>query len=232
MPRLRGDTVDLREVALRDAHSLFALISTDPKVQQYISPPPPSERAFAGFIVWSHRERAAGRAVCFAVVPRGSRRAVGLFQVRALEPTFFIAEWGFALGSAFWSTGIFAEAARLVATFAFDTLGVHRLEGRAATANARGNGALTKIGASSEAVLKNALERDGAYHEQLLWTLIREDWESSRAAAREPFSADDVRRRIRQALVAFQTELVAAAPPKGSPRLRPYPFFIGGSRPH
>jgi len=31
-------------------------------------------------------------------------------------------------------------------------LGAHRIEGRAATANARGNGALLKIGATSEAV--------------------------------------------------------------------------------
>ena len=163
-------------------------------------------------------------------MPRGSRRAVGLFQVRALEPSFFTAEWGFALGSAFWSTGIFAEAARLVAAFAFQTLGVHRLEGRAATANARGNGALTKIGATSEAVLKNSLERHGVYHEQLLWTLIREEWDERQAVARERFSADEVRRRIRHALVTFQAQLVAAAPPKSSLRLRRYPFFIGGSR--
>ncbi len=163
--------MDLREVASSDAHSLFALISDDPKVEQYISPPPPSEGAFAGFIDWAQRER-AGKGVCFAVVPHGLEQAVGLFQVRALEPTFFTAEWGFALGSSFWSTGIFEEAATLVADFTFDVLGAFRIEGRAATVNARGNGALTKIGAISEAILKNALGRDGTWHEQLLWTLV------------------------------------------------------------
>jgi len=68
----------LREVASSDAHSLFALISNDPKVEQYISVPPPSAAAFTGFIAWSHRERAAGKGVCFAVVPNGLKQAVGL----------------------------------------------------------------------------------------------------------------------------------------------------------
>ena len=224
--------MSLREVAVRDAHSLFALISSDPKVQQYISPPPPSENAFAGFIAWSHQERAAGRSVCFAVVPRGLRRAVGLFQLRALALDFFIAEWGFALGSAFWSTGIFSEAAHLVADFAFDVLGAHRIEGRAATANARGNGALLKIGATSEAVLKDALEREGAYHEQLLWTIIREEWKERPSVERERFSADDVQQRIRQAIERCQAQLIATAPLRSSMRVRPFPFFIGGSRIH
>jgi hypothetical protein len=29
-------------------------------------------------------------------------QAIGLFQLRSLEPTFETAEWGFAIGTAFW----------------------------------------------------------------------------------------------------------------------------------
>jgi RimJ/RimL family protein N-acetyltransferase len=210
---------------------LFALISDDPKVEQYISAPPPSAAAFAGFIAWSHRERAAGKAVCFAVVPSGLKHAVGLFQVRALEPGFFIAEWGFALGSAFWSTGMFEEAAALVADFAFDVLGAHRIEGRAATANARGNGALLKIGAVSEAVLKRALEREGAYQEQLLWTIIREEWRERRTDGRERFSARGAERKIQMAIREVQAQLAATAPQKASLHVQLYPFFVGGRKP-
>ena len=223
--------MDLREVESSDAHSLFTLISDDPKVEQYISPPPPSEDAFAGFIAWSHRERAEGRGVCFAIVPKGLEQAVGLFQVRALEPKFFIAEWGFALGSSFWSTGMFEEAATLVANFTFDVLGAHRIEGRAATVNGRGNGALTKIGAVSEAILKNALGRDGAWHDQLLWTIIREEWKDRQTGARERFSVDQAQQRIQQAIQECQAQLAATAPLKSSIRSPLFPFFISGRPP-
>jgi RimJ/RimL family protein N-acetyltransferase len=220
--------VRLREIALTDAHTLFALITNDPKVQHYISAPPPSEAAFAGFIAWCHRERAAGKCVCFAVTPRGLDEAVGLFQVKALDPDFFTAEWGFALGSAFWSTGVFEEAATLVADFTFETLGAHRIEGRAATANGRGNGALMKIGAVSEAVLEAALERDGMLHEQVLWTLIREEWNARSGAVRERFSADEVREKVQHAIQDVQAQLVSTPPEKQTRQAEPYPFFIGG----
>ena len=137
VPTLSGPTVQIREVDDRDTGSLFELL-TDGKVARYISTPPPSASAFHGFIEWAHRRREAGTCVCFAVVPRGLNQAIGLFQLRALEPSFRIAEWGFALGSAFWSTGIFTEAASLVADFAFKTIGVHRLEARAVIENGRG----------------------------------------------------------------------------------------------
>ena len=53
------------------------------------------------------RERAAGRYACFAVVPPGYDVAVGIFQVRQLDPAFTTGEWGACLGSQFWGTGVF-----------------------------------------------------------------------------------------------------------------------------
>ena len=83
--------------------------------------------------------------------------AIGIFQVRQLEPGFATAEWGFAIGSAFWGTGMFLDGAQLVVNFAFDVIGTHRLEARAAVKNGRGNGALRKLGATQEGVLRRSL---------------------------------------------------------------------------
>ena len=51
----------------------------------------------------------------------------------------------------------------MVVDFAFDTLGVHRLEARAAVANGRGNGALRKIGAVQEGVLRKSFLKNGQH---------------------------------------------------------------------
>src|SRR5581483_6880175 len=117
----------------------------------------------------------------FAVVPDGFDTAVGLFQVRQLDPTFSTAEWGFAIGSAFWGTGLFQKGAELVLNFAFAAIGVHRVEARAAVANGRGNGALRKIGAVQEGILRKSFLRDGKYLDQTLWAIIAEDWYRSKA---------------------------------------------------
>ena len=180
LPTLTGSKLTLRDLRLSDAPSLLAMLATE-EVARFISPPPTTVEGFERFIAWTHRERVAGNYICFAVVPEGIDTAVGLFQVRQLEPGFGTAEWGFAIGSPYWGSGIFAEGARLVVNFAFEVIGVHRLEARAAVHNGRGNGALRKLGAVQEGILRKSFLRNGEYLDQVLWTIMDEDWTQAKA---------------------------------------------------
>lgn len=227
LPLLSGAHVAVREVVSRDAPTLFDLLS-DPAVTQHLSQPPPTLDAFAGFIAWAQRERAEGRSICFGIVPHGLKHAVGIIQVRALEPSFLTAEWGFAIGMSFWSTGAFAEAADLVARFAFDTLGVDRLEARAAKENGRGNGALQRMGASAEAELARSFKRENYYGPQLLWSLRADDWRQCHLDAGR-FSPDDATERIARAIDSVKEQLRAAR--REGPDPPPlYPFFVSDPR--
>ncbi len=182
LPVMTGAMVTLRELEITDAPSLFAMLTPE-EVSRFISPPPTSVEGFERFITWARAERAAGRYACFAVVPTGMTAAIGLFQVRQLEVGFASAEWGFALGSEYWGTGIFMDAAAMVVTFAIDTLNVGRLEARAAVANGRGNGALRKLGAVQEGVLRRSFLKNGQHLDQMLWSILGDEWRQSRAAA-------------------------------------------------
>ena len=136
---------------------------------------------FERFIAWTHRERASGRYVCFAVVPGGLETAIGIFPIRRLEAGFATAEWGFAIGEPFWGTGVFEDAAKATIEFAFETVGITRLEARAAVVNGRGTGALAKVGAVREAVLRKSFLRRGEYLDQALWTILADDWMDAKA---------------------------------------------------
>ena len=178
---LVGKKVTLRELEISDAPALFAMLTPE-EVSRFISPPPTTVEGFERFITWACAERAAGRYACFAVVPHGMQTAIGLFQVRQLEPGFATAEWGFALGSAFWGTGMFIDGAEMVVNFAIETVGVLRLEARAAVANGRGNGALRKLGAVQEGVLRRSFLKNGQFLDQMLWSILGEEWRQTRAA--------------------------------------------------
>jgi [ribosomal protein S5]-alanine N-acetyltransferase len=175
LPVLSAAGVTLRELRLSDASSLHELLTTE-EVSRFISPPPNTVEGFGRFIEWTQRERAAGRYVCFAVVPEGSDEAVGLFQIRQLAETFEVAEWGFALGRPMWGTGVFPTAAAAVIEFAIETLQVRRLEARSSVENGRGNGALQKMGASREAVLRKSFLKNGQYYDQVLWSIMADEW--------------------------------------------------------
>ena len=175
LPILTSDQVVLRELRLSDAAPLFTML-TNEEVSRFISPPPSTVEGFERFIAWTHRQRTAGTYVCFAVTLKSSDTAVGIFQVRQLESDFSTAEWGFAIGAPYWGTGVFQEGAKLTVDFAFDVLGVHRLEARAAVRNGRGNAALQKVGAVQEAVLRKSFFRNGEYLDQVLYAIVEDDW--------------------------------------------------------
>ena len=180
VPTVSGQLVTLREIQFADAEALIGVLTSE-AVARFISPAPASTDSFLRFIEWAQRERERGTYVCFVVVPHGQSTPVGLFQIRQLEPGFATAEWGFALSAAVWGTGIFEDGARLAVDFAFDTVGVHRLEARAAIFNGRGNGALRKIGAVQEAVLRRSFLCHGEYVDQTLWSILDTDWRQSKA---------------------------------------------------
>jgi len=180
VPALFGVRLTLRELRRSDAPMLFAMLRTE-EVERFITPAPTTVQGFERFIAWSIHEREAGRYVCFGIVPDGLDHAVGIIQVRALDPMFGTAEWGFAIGVPFWGTGVFAEGARLVVDFVFAVAGAHRLEARSAVTNGRGNGALAKLGAVREGLLRKSFWQDGKYVDQALWSIVREDWLQSKA---------------------------------------------------
>ena len=185
LPVLTGRQVVLREMRLTDAAPLHALLTAE-EVARFISPPPTTVEGFERFIAWTLRQRAAGTYVCFAVTIQGFDSPIGIFQVREMERGFGTAEWGFAIGSSFWGTGVFQDSAELVLEFVFETLRVHRLEARAAVLNVRGIGALCKIGAVREGVLRKSLERNGEFLDQALYSVLEGDWRASRPPSLAP----------------------------------------------
>ena len=190
---LSGAEVELRELRVSDAPSLFAMLTSE-EVARFISPPPTTIEGFENLHPRGRTGAACGRRLCasFAVTLKGYRdTAIGLFQVRELEPGFATAEWGFAIGSAFWGTGVFPASADMVLEFVFDTLGVHRLEARAAVRNGRGTAALRKVGAVQEGLLRKSFLRNGEYPDQALYAIVSDDWRSGprRADGRNELAA-------------------------------------------
>jgi ribosomal-protein-alanine N-acetyltransferase len=192
-PTLKGAGVMLRELRLSDAATLFTLL-TDEQVARFISPPPTSPEGYERFIQWMIEARPKGRYICFGVVPEGLNEPVGIFQLRRMPGGSNVAEWGFVLGYSFWGSGIFPEAARLLLEFAFEVMGVNRLEARASVPNGRGQGALAKIGAFHEVRMRESFTRNGERFDQVMWSILADEWRQSQRERRpepEPDAAGD-----------------------------------------
>ena len=220
VPPLGGDLMTLREVAASDVYTLFTLFS-DPAVTAYTAPPPPTLAKFAGFVEWSHQERAQGRGICFGIVPDGMTAATGILQVRCLDSMSSEAEWGFVLSPHFWSTGVFSEAANVFVEFAFTTMHVKRLEARIALRNRRAQAAMRKLGARFESTLAASSPKGIWRDPQSVWILREDDWRNRAHSPR--VSVEDARQWIRAAVEAAESELRRHEAPE---TVEPYPLFL------
>jgi|SRR5579862_612967 len=220
VPELPGHLATLREVAASDVDALFTFFR-DPAVTAFMAPPPPTLAKFAGFVAWAHAEREKGRAICFGIVPHGMTAAVGILQIRSLDPALSTAEWGFVLGAHFWSTGLFVDAASVLVEFAFTIMGVDRLEARIALRNARAQAAVQKLGAQAGATFESSSPSGIPRDPEVLWTLQEEHWR--RRAGDHRLSATDATSQIEDAVEAAERALHQRETPQG---VEPYPLFL------
>jgi len=175
LPVLAGRAVTLREPTAQDLEPLIGLLSVRDATRFGIDEPV-SDLGVQEMIERAARERAAGVSFTYAIVLTAARAIVGLAQVRQLDPAFEAAEWEVTLAPSARGTGIFLEVARLIGSFTFGTIGTHRVEARVLLQNGRANGAMRKLGAVQEGVLRRSVRRAGDYFDQVLWSLLKEDW--------------------------------------------------------
>jgi len=175
LPTLTTKLVTLREPVAQDLGPLVDLLSIA-DASRFGLEEPVSELAVRAFIEKAQADRAAGVAATWGITLGMSRTVCGLSQVRQLDPTFETAEWEITLAPSTRGSGAFVEAARLIGSFVFGVLGAYRLEARALLQNGRANGALRKLGAVQEGILRHSLRRGGVYLDQVLWSILKEDW--------------------------------------------------------
>jgi RimJ/RimL family protein N-acetyltransferase len=175
LPTLAGRSVTLREVAMHDLAALVDLLSAGDSTR-FGNDGPVSDVVVQDLIDRAVRDRAAGHAFTYTITLTASRTLVGLVQVRQLDPAFEAAEWECTIAPSSRGTGVFLDAARLVGSFTFGTIGTHRLEARVLLQNGRANGALRKLGAAQEGVLRRSIRRGGNYFDQALWSMLKDEW--------------------------------------------------------
>jgi RimJ/RimL family protein N-acetyltransferase len=175
LPMLSGRAVVLREPTAEDLSSLVDLLSIG-DASRFAIDDAVSEVTVQELIERAERDRANGVAAVWVITRASTHEIVGLMQIRQLDPMFEAAECECTIAPAERGTGVFVEAARLAGSFAFGTLNTHRLEARVLLQSGRGNGALRKLGAVQEGVLRRSVRYGGEYFDQVLWSMLKEDW--------------------------------------------------------
>lgn len=176
LPILSSASATLREPVDSDARSLLTALPDDALVQIVADPPPVSVAGIEHLIQTLQGQRRAGLMACWAVVPADIDAPVGLIGVRAMDHACSMVEGFGVIAEEFRGTSLFQSAGRLLLSGLFGQMGVHRAEFRIDVRNGRANGAMRKLGATHEGLLRRARAQDGQLLDQVLWAIIATDW--------------------------------------------------------
>jgi len=175
LPVLIGPGVSLREPVIEDLPALLALLSSA-DASRFGVEGAINESTVLALVERGIRDRTTGFGFMYVITLAVAPAVVGLIQVRQLDPGWEAAEWEITLTPAGRGTGVFIETTRLVGSFVFGTLGTHRLEARVLQHNGRASGALKKLGAVQEGILRRSLRQGDQYLDQILWSILKEEW--------------------------------------------------------
>ena len=172
-PTLTGTHVRLRPWQRDDVDAVVAACQ-DPEIQRWTQVPVPYERAHAEGVVrdiapdmWT---KGGG---LFAVEPRDGGPLVG--SIGLFEPRDGYAEAGYWTAPGGRRQGFTAEALRVLAAWAFDDLGLHRVELHVDPENAGSCGVAERAGFRTEGIVRQRFLHRGEPSDVVLYALLATD---------------------------------------------------------
>ncbi|OYQ34820.1 30S ribosomal protein S5 alanine N-acetyltransferase [Niveispirillum lacus] len=117
----------------------------------------------------------------FLTFEQGSEQVVGgigLTNVR--RGVAQMGSMGYWVGRPFARRGYTSEAARLMLSFAFGQLGLHRVEAACLPSNQASSGVLEKVGFTREGYARAYLRINDKWADHVLYAILRDDWAAER----------------------------------------------------
>jgi len=103
---------------------------------------------------------------------------IGNIGLHAIDWKNRVAELGIAIGEkAYWDQGYGTDAIRTLLDLAFGEMNLHRVFLRVDADNARGTRCYEKAGFRQEGTLREAVFKEGAYHDQYVMSILQPEFD-------------------------------------------------------
>jgi RimJ/RimL family protein N-acetyltransferase len=178
---LKGKSVQLRPIQKTDI-AYFLVWLNDPDVTQYlVMHLPLTEIAEQKYLDDLAINRAATDAVFVIEAIEGEKKIVignlGLHHINGKDQS---AALGIVIGDKqYWGKGCGSEAVKLIIRYGFEQLNLHRIASSAWAFNERSIKMHLRAGFKEEGRRKEAVFKNGAFHDEVEFGLLRENWKKN-----------------------------------------------------
>jgi RimJ/RimL family protein N-acetyltransferase len=173
---IQTERLVLRPMDEGDIDALFEMCSV-PEVVRYTPRPAMKERIEAEQMMERIKANfARGDAFQLGIERRQDRVVLGYCGLFSFHETSRRAEIGYSLDIRYWGEGYMSEALVAFVDYAFDGLGLHRIEADIDPRNAASARSLVRLGFTYEGLLRERWIVAGEISDTGMYGLLRSDW--------------------------------------------------------
>jgi len=177
---LEDDRVLLRPLTTTDEESLLPFALNEPETWQYSSLSAAGVDGLSRYISDALAARATGKEYPFIVFDKQTGKHAGSTRFYDIQVHNHSLQLGYTwYGKDFRGTGLNKHCKFLLLQFAFEGLGMERVEFRADARNERSIAAMKSIGCTVEGILRKSVPlREGGRRDSIVLSILKEEWES------------------------------------------------------
>ena len=178
LPTLREPRLTLRTLTEADVADVLAVFS-DPLVLRYWDGPLMTTQQVAmQYIERIHYGFRRRELMQWGIADGATGAVIGTCTLTHLSATHQRAEIGFALRQTRWRQGLGTEAVTTALDFAFDGLGLHRIEADVDPRNERSLRLLERLGFRREGHLRERYFMNGERQDAVMMAVLSDEWKS------------------------------------------------------
>lgn len=167
---LEAERIILRRFALEDAEAVLEYASDEQTVEYLvwdgIKTIGEAQEAISGYYTENHG--------VFAISLKENGKCIGCIDLRPI-PEHDKASFGYVLNRKYWNNGYMTEALKTLLQFAFQTLGVNRVESTHYIGNEGSGRVMEKCGMIREGVFRQELRIKGVFRDVAHYGVLRDE---------------------------------------------------------
>ncbi|MES2330302.1 MAG: GNAT family N-acetyltransferase [Bacteroidota bacterium] len=177
---LEDDCVFLRPLQANDCKNLLLFSLNEPELWKYSLVKVAGEENLKNYIAAALSARDSGREYAFIVFDKRTQEFAGSTRFYDIQLSQKTLQLGYTwYGKKFHGTGLNKHCKYLLLQFAFEEIGMERVEFRADNTNERSIAAMKSIGCVVEGVLRSStIKADGQRRDSIVLSILKNEWEN------------------------------------------------------
>lgn len=175
---LENERTLIRPLCPADHEHLLPFSLNEPEIWHYSLTRPDSAENLTAYLQAAMEDKEKGNSYSFIIFDKLTNSYAGSTRYYDIQPTYKTLLFGYTwYGGDFQGTGLNKNCKYLLLKYAFEDLGMERVEFRADNSNHRSLAAMKSIGCKIEGVLRNHMpDGHGGRRDSAILSILRKEW--------------------------------------------------------